>query len=279
AAAAITSVTRAAKSEDSEATSDEVVDELDPVTRSEEQGVSPATSRGYAGDRDGQAEAGNSRLDEVLSLEQLTSEEEPAEADSAKDAKAARRERKKALKAERRARRAQSPEERSAAKRKPCTLCQRPVDLLVRCRIDISQKWHMLCGRCWKKASGGVPDGDASHPHYRYGGLWKNRSAKVTTPSFSGAVKAKAEEDFDSAELLLQEAYKGHGVTHLERCSGRLRSVAESEVIEPCLVTIPEIAATAGTEPPGTAHADQVPAEQAHCGKTAVTEVECRMEG
>ncbi|CAE7580601.1 ubiE, partial [Symbiodinium microadriaticum] len=209
AAAAITSVTRAAKSEDSEATSDEVVDELDPVTRSEEQGVSPATSRGYAGDRDGQAEAGNSPLDEVLSLEQLTSEEEPAEADSAKDAKAARRERKKALKAERRARRAQSPEERSAAKRKPCTLCQRPVDLLVRCRIDISQKWHMLCGRCWKKASGGVPDGDASHPHYRYGGLWKNRSAKVTTPSFSGAVKAKAEEDFDSAELLLQEAYKG----------------------------------------------------------------------
>ncbi|OLQ09643.1 Transmembrane and TPR repeat-containing protein [Symbiodinium microadriaticum] len=65
AAAAITSVTRAAKSEDSEATSDEVVDELDPVTRSEEQGVSPATSRGYAGDRDGQAEAGNSPLDEV----------------------------------------------------------------------------------------------------------------------------------------------------------------------------------------------------------------------
>ncbi|OLQ09640.1 Ubiquinone/menaquinone biosynthesis C-methyltransferase UbiE [Symbiodinium microadriaticum] len=216
---------------------------------------------------------------EVLSLEQLTSEEEPAEADSAKDAKAARRERKKALKAERRARRAQSPEERSAAKRKPCTLCQRPVDLLVRCRIDISQKWHMLCGRCWKKASGGVPDGDASHPHYRYGGLWKNRSAKVTTPSFSGAVKAKAEEDFDSAELLLQEAYKGGSVQHLERCSGRLRFVAESEVIEPCLVTIPEIAATAGTEPPGTAHADQVPAEQAHCGKTAVTEVECRMEG
>eukprot|EP00439_Symbiodinium_sp_Y106_P048490 s1228_g6.t1 len=143
-----------------------------------------------------------------LSLEQLTSDEEPGgKSSEAQDVKAARRERKKALKAERRARRAQSPEERAAAKRKPCTLCQRPVDLLVRCRIDISQKWHMLCGRCWKKESGGVPDGDASHPHYRYGGLWKNRSAKVTTPSFSGAVKAK--EDFDSAERLLQEAYKG----------------------------------------------------------------------
>jgi len=199
AAAAITSADRAAKSEDSEATPDEVVDDPDPVTRSEEPGESPATSRGYAGDQAEQVS---------LSLEQLTSDEEPGgKSSEAQDVKAARSERKKALKAERRARRAQSPEERAAAKRKPCTLCQRPVDLLVRCRIDISQKWHMLCGRCWKKESGGVPDGDASHPHYRYGGLWKNRSAKVTTPSFSGAVKAK--EDFDSAERLLQEAYKG----------------------------------------------------------------------
>eukprot|EP00439_Symbiodinium_sp_Y106_P043688 s1228_g5.t1 len=39
-----------------------------------------------------------------------------------------------------------------------------------------------------------------------------------------------------------------------------------------CLVTIPEIAATAVTEPPGTALADQVPAEQAHHEKIAVTE-------
>ena len=35
----------------------------------------------------------------------------------------------------------------------------------------------MLCGKCWRDASGGVPDGDADHPHYRYGGLWKNRRA------------------------------------------------------------------------------------------------------
>eukprot|EP00439_Symbiodinium_sp_Y106_P060263 s1228_g8.t2 len=51
AAAAITSADRAAKSEDSEATPDEVVDDPDPVTRSEEPGESPATSRGYAGDQ------------------------------------------------------------------------------------------------------------------------------------------------------------------------------------------------------------------------------------
>ena len=31
--------------------------------------------------------------------------------------------------------------------------------------------------QCWRDASGGVPDGDADHPHYRYGGLWKNRRA------------------------------------------------------------------------------------------------------
>jgi len=80
-----------------------------------------------------------------------------------------------------------SPEERAREKRKPCDLCLRPVDLLVRCTCDASQKWRMLCGRCWKDASGGVPDGDAQHPHYRYGGLWKNRAAKVSTPSFGKA--------------------------------------------------------------------------------------------
>jgi hypothetical protein len=26
--------------------------------------------------------------------------------------------------------------------------------------------------------SGGVADGDSQHPHYRYGGLWKNRTVK-----------------------------------------------------------------------------------------------------
>ena len=36
----------------------------------------------------------------------------------------------------------------------------------------------MVCGRCWKDVSGGVPDGDASHPHYQYGGLWKNRNVQ-----------------------------------------------------------------------------------------------------
>jgi hypothetical protein len=66
------------------------------------------------------------------------------------------------------------------AGRKSCDLCLRRVDLLVRCTIDSSRKWRMVCGKCWKGVSGGVPDGDAAHPHYRYGGLWKNRRRVVT---------------------------------------------------------------------------------------------------
>ena len=64
--------------------------------------------------------------------------------------------------------------------RKSCDLCCRRVDLLVRCTIDASQKWRMVCGQCWKDVSGGVTDGDAAHPDYKYGGLWKNRSRSVT---------------------------------------------------------------------------------------------------
>jgi len=116
------------------------------------------------------------------------------------DARSARKERKAALKAAKRERRAQSPQDKADAKRKPCDKCSRRVDLLIRCRIDISQKWFMLCGRCWKDASGGVPDGDAEHPHYKYGGLWKNRAAKVTTPSFGGAKVAKEEDAQESLQ-------------------------------------------------------------------------------
>jgi hypothetical protein len=60
---------------------------------------------------------------------------------------------------------------------KPCDMCSKGVDLLVRCQTDASQVWRMVCGKCWKVASGGQVDGDARHPHYRYGGLWKNRKS------------------------------------------------------------------------------------------------------
>ena len=88
------------------------------------------------------------------------------------DAKAERKAAKKRAKAERRAKR----EGRLNCGRKECDVCCKSVDLLIRCTIDESQQWMMVCGKCWKDVSGGVVDGDADHPCYRYGGLWKNRS-------------------------------------------------------------------------------------------------------
>jgi len=90
--------------------------------------------------------------------------------------KAARKEAKKAQKAARRAKReGHAPESEG---QKPCDLCGASVDLLVRCQVDAEHVWRMVCGKCWRSVSGGVVDGDSEHPHYRYGGLWKNRTVK-----------------------------------------------------------------------------------------------------
>jgi hypothetical protein len=91
--------------------------------------------------------------------------------------KAERKAAKKAKKAERRAQRQGNGD--PMAGRKPCDVCSKPVNLLVRCTTDASrQQYQMVCGKCWKDVSGGVVDGDAAHPHYNYGGLWKNRRAQ-----------------------------------------------------------------------------------------------------
>ena len=60
---------------------------------------------------------------------------------------------------------------------KTCNLCGRLVDLLIRCQHDSSRRWSMVCGRCWNLSivAGGVVDGDGTNPHYRYGGVWRNR--------------------------------------------------------------------------------------------------------
>ncbi len=53
--------------------------------------------------------------------------------------------------------------------RKSCDLCNKLCDLLIRCQIDESGRWVMVCGgKCWRDVSGGVVDGDAAHPNYRY---------------------------------------------------------------------------------------------------------------
>jgi hypothetical protein len=70
---------------------------------------------------------------------------------------------------------------------KPCDACTKGCDLLVRCQVDETKAWKLVCGKCWKAASGGVADGDVAHPHYRYGGLWKNRVTRVATKISSSA--------------------------------------------------------------------------------------------
>ncbi|KAI2496484.1 hypothetical protein MHU86_18025 [Fragilaria crotonensis] len=91
--------------------------------------------------------------------------------------KAARKAAKKVKKAERRAQREGNGD--PMAGRKTCDMCSKSVNLLVRCTYDESLQWKMVCGTCWKNASGGVVDGDTNHPFYRYGGLWKNRRAHM----------------------------------------------------------------------------------------------------
>jgi hypothetical protein len=67
--------------------------------------------------------------------------------------------------------------------RKPCTLCATPCNVRIRCQIDSTRKWHLVCpGRCWKAVSGGIVDGDGNEEHqfYRYGGVWKNKFEAVS---------------------------------------------------------------------------------------------------
>ena len=59
--------------------------------------------------------------------------------------------------------------------RKPCDVCAKRVDMTIRCQTDATKRWRMVCSACWPSVSGGVTDGDAAHPHYTYGGVWKNR--------------------------------------------------------------------------------------------------------
>ena len=128
-----------------------------------------------------------------LSISLRSSEElgaslqEPSEEDLIKDqnsidgpvtlAKKQRKALKKAKKAERRAQREGRGD--PTAGQKQCDMCGKSVDLLIRCLYEEGQSdWKMVCGKCWNIASGGVVDGDENHPHYKYGGLWKNRRAQ-----------------------------------------------------------------------------------------------------
>jgi len=97
--------------------------------------------------------------------------------DTILDAKQQRKLEKKRKKAERRAQREGRGD--PSAGQKQCTICNKSVNLLIRCQYDKSGEWGMVCGKCWQDVSGGVVDGDKDHPYYRYGGLWKNRRAQT----------------------------------------------------------------------------------------------------
>ena len=105
------------------------------------------------------------------------------------DKKALRKQHKEAVKSQKQERRLKRMGEASSdVGRKPCDLCDKNVDLLIRCTVDESQQFKMVCGKCWPSVSGGVPDGvSATHPHYRYGGLWKNRNANLKKKVGSGS--------------------------------------------------------------------------------------------
>lgn len=112
-------------------------------------------------------------LDEksVFSGESISNDED----DPVARRKAERKAAKKLKKLQRRAKRQGLDPESS---RKPCNMCGKESDLLIRCTYDASGEWKMICGKCWNVASGGIVDGDKDHPYYRYGGLWKNRARK-----------------------------------------------------------------------------------------------------
>jgi hypothetical protein len=103
-----------------------------------------------------------------------TADLDPGGGEGARDERSERKAAKKAAKAARRAVREGRAE--PTLGQKPCELCARECDLLIRCAIDSSSTYRMVCGRCWKlpTVAGGVVDGDGSNPHYKYGGLWKN---------------------------------------------------------------------------------------------------------
>lgn len=68
-----------------------------------------------------------------------------------------------------------------SAYRKPCSICEKPRDVLVRCRIDDTMQWNFVCpGSCWREVSGGIVDGAEDKPNYVYGGMWKNKHAGIS---------------------------------------------------------------------------------------------------
>ena len=172
-------------------------------------GASPGTGAAArvaaAGDRAASADAAIGSGTSISTM--VAAEPAPARGRRRGETAEEKRARKAAARAGKRARRSG---EDPLASAKPCGGCGRPSDLLVRCRYaDSGGAWRMLCGRCWRQASGGVADGDASHPHYTYGGLWKSAARRQGVRLAEAQKTPAAGEDAD--ERLLEEALRAKG--------------------------------------------------------------------
>jgi hypothetical protein len=114
---------------------------------------------------------------------------------------------------------------------KPCSLCATRRDVLIRCQIDESGKWHLICtGKCWKDVSGGVVDGDGAEEHkfYHYGGMWKNKHEAVSAKKPKGVGLMK--EAGDSAHSDASDGSSSSHVDHMpDEASSKSSASAESE--------------------------------------------------
>mmetsp|Transcript_3531 Transcript_3531/g.8424 ORF Transcript_3531/g.8424 Transcript_3531/m.8424 type:complete len:230 (+) Transcript_3531:467-1156(+) len=134
------------------------------------------------------------------------------------DKKALRKQHKEAVKAQKRERRLKREGKAdSDVGRKACDLCGKRVDLLIRCTVDETQQFKMVCGKCWPSVSGGVPDGvSQTHPHYRYGGLWKNRNADLKKRVGSGGSSRKKANANNKKPTLLEEIEQSVALLDIE---------------------------------------------------------------
>ncbi len=115
--------------------------------------------------------------------------------------------------------------------RKACTLCGKLCDVRVRCQIDETGKWHLVCpGKCWNEVSGGGIDGDKAegHEYYRYGGMWKNKHEAVSAKK---PRKKSKESRVDEAEAVEgSEAEAGRG-GHSEWSGNGVKYTRNGEVM------------------------------------------------
>lgn len=89
---------------------------------------------------------------------------------------------------------------------KACDVCSKDAHEMTRCRIDATKEWKLVCNECWKDVSGGVVDGDAEHPHYVYGGVWKGKKNRKGNPRKPKKACAGYSWERDGAKIMVKVA-------------------------------------------------------------------------